>query len=254
MEAGLMYDILYTEFLKLKRSKVTIMILIGGITPALMTFLAFSDKSQNFINTWGWFFNTTLMLMCYIAPALFSLITGIIIIDEYQNNTLNLLFTCPVQRIKFLLCKYLIIVPVITLTYALSIIFTLIFGLLLNHNVLTNSLVISDIKINMWMVVLNIALLPLASAVSLYGKSIIGVSALGICYICTMFFLSGYKYNTFFPWFAPAIIASSLSREMGGFIAAEGNCIYAYISLVITFFVFIILSAFYFIKADVHYI
>lgn len=92
--------ILYTELLKLKGSKVLWLIPIGAFFPSLLNLFVLLNQNAMGLKM-GWmdlFGNNVSMMVLMIGPTLLALLTGYIVSREFQENTINSLFTYPAKK------------------------------------------------------------------------------------------------------------------------------------------------------------
>ena len=92
------------EFLKLKRSKIFLLSLIGAVLPPLLMFIAVTsfDEGHSFEML---FANVNMYMSAMFAVLIFAIIISYLFGREYNEHTLKTILTIPVSRGKFLLSK-----------------------------------------------------------------------------------------------------------------------------------------------------
>lgn len=119
-----MSDILYCEWLKLKRSKIAVVGLLGTIVVPLLVTI---NRLQNFINNpsnpialFDLYDGAMIFWMLLFAPLVMSVLAVYLIVREYSEKTLKTVFTVPISRKEFLQGKYLILFMIVMLFMVLS--------------------------------------------------------------------------------------------------------------------------------------
>ncbi|VYU68264.1 ABC-2 family transporter protein [Clostridium tertium] len=106
-----MLNILANERLKLKRNKLLLVCtLIALIIPTLMILVDIKDKNSITAVMSGieWLQRLVLPIQVIVYPVLSGFIITFLIQKEYTERTIINTLTAPTNRIKFLLCKYII--------------------------------------------------------------------------------------------------------------------------------------------------
>jgi bacitracin transport system permease protein len=249
-----MGSIIFSEIQKLKRSLVIWLIPICAFFPAFLSFSIYLDQDKmSWIGTgWGPILHTALVFMNYDGPCIFSIITGYIFANEYRNNTINVIFTIPIKRFKLFIGKLTVILSIIASTFLLSALFILILGFFLPHENINITLVWSYLKVMLLVIAANFSLVPTAALVAVAARNSIVPTILGISY-ALLFIPSAFaKHNYLLPWCIPAITASQAGKSLNGYIDGfRGNLWNCFISLVLTFTLFLLLSIIYYNKSDV---
>jgi len=199
-----MLNILYSEFLKLKRSFFLLLILAGGAFVPLIMFAG--HLAGNIDTEWDKYAgNVEAMMFLIGSVVLFSLATSYVFSREFTDKTAAALYTYPVNRIKILICKLLVIFSIIMAVYILQ--FVLIFcgGLLLNHEPLTKKILLYHMKIHLCSMVLQFALIPMVVLIASISKNIIPSIIYGvIAGLSNMFLMNSDKY-IYSPFMFPVL-------------------------------------------------
>ncbi|MCM1467398.1 MAG: ABC transporter permease [Alistipes sp.] len=108
-----MSNILYGEWLKLKRSKIIRIGLLGSlIVPVFVMFNTLQNYFQNpdtVIDFFSLYDSAIMFLMLLFAPLVMSIFAVWLISREYSEKTLKTIFSVPVSRKEFLTGKFLIL-------------------------------------------------------------------------------------------------------------------------------------------------
>lgn len=129
-----MIDLIFCEWLKLKRSKIILIELLGAlVVPFLLTV-------QNIRNAWfetgqvqdlAWLYDDELMFtMLLFGPLVMTVVTVYLLNREYTEKTLKTLFTVPIGRISFLGAKFILLFFLTMGFMLLSWLYLLVFSLL----------------------------------------------------------------------------------------------------------------------------
>ncbi|WP_123039199.1 ABC transporter permease [Cohnella candidum] len=253
-----MFSVLRAEFLKLKNTKIHWLILLGAIPANLITLSAFlpkvtPDGTPAGIDLQDMFYRQG-MTITILAPFMFALMTGYIVSREYQERTINQLFSYPISRVRILFAKLAAVLSLIVATSALSCASVTVTGLIA---ALTQqfdwAVVWAGIRMNMLACLLAFGTIPVAAALSMVGKSVIPSTVLGVfATIVTLIGEMGHGMKgILFPWLMPYWPV----RELGQGLAESGPNPYlapGAAILAVTFVVSLLFCIVYYEKAEVH--
>ena len=122
-----MLTFIQMEFLKLKRSNIFLLSIIGTILPPLLMFIAVIGFNE--ANSFDQLFaNVNMYMSAVFAVLLFAIILSYLFGREYNEHTLKTILTIPISREKFLLTKYIMFLVWILILTVVTSISTLIFG------------------------------------------------------------------------------------------------------------------------------
>lgn len=174
--------ILWAEAAKLRRSKLLWITILGIMIPTLVSTLMVLASKETY--SWQAWYHTNLQFQVMLmAPPLFSIFTGYIVAREYQDKTINALFSYPYARTNFYLGKMLIVAATIIGTLLLTFAINSGLGLFLLDDVISISEWLVYLKIYTAVCILFLALIPLWMYVSMIGKSIIPAIVTGVIII-----------------------------------------------------------------------
>lgn len=242
-----MFDVFYAECLKLKRSKMLWLVVIGAFLPALLNlFIALHNlEAKPFVPFKDLFNNNLLMMTMLMCPTLFALFAGYIFGREYQERTINSFLTVPHSRILLLLGKYAVMLPVMFATLALSFALTVLTGFLIRHDALTGGVLGDAAAKYLLLLVLEYALISAAATVSIVGKGYIPAMGLGVFAVISELTIMQSKYIMDYPWSAPLNMILHVSPKNDHF--SVGAMV-----LAIAFVIPLLFNILYYLKADVH--
>ncbi|HZD59782.1 MAG TPA: ABC transporter permease [Anaerolineae bacterium] len=244
-----MFKILHTELLKFKRGKILWLVPLGAFVAAFLTYMMLTQTQAHIHSIpWNSFFkNLEFLMNALVGPALFSLMAGFIVAQEYQNNTINQLFTYPTSRLKFLLGKTIIMIGIIAATFILAFIFTLGFGFIAKTDgPLTADIAWKHAQLFLRMIPMHFAWIPIAMTASMLGKNYIPPMAIGIGAVFFNIVIASSKYVSIFPYSVPFAITNALEGVQ------KVDYLKGIISLSLTFLIPFIFNLFYYAKSDVH--
>ncbi|MCM3767265.1 ABC transporter permease [Neobacillus niacini] len=167
-----MYNVMYCEFLKLKKSYFYLLLLIGiCFFPALMCLGWLGQGAYVYWNRY--IFQVEQMTYLFSGTILYVLIAAYIYSREFSCGAANTLFSYPVSRAKIFMAKFIIIVLFIFGAIILQLLLTILGGLLLPHEPLTMAIMEEHLKINLLVLLLQCSLLPVAILITLLSRNII---------------------------------------------------------------------------------
>jgi bacitracin transport system permease protein len=139
-------NLLYTEFLKLKRSKMQLISTVGAsVVPFMVVFASYIQmKTENpspIIKFHELFSNANLYTILVVGVPLYGVVAAYIFNREYMDDTLKNLLTIPVSRVNLILSKLLLLFMWIFILTLVSWALTLILGVLLQFQGLSQSLI-----------------------------------------------------------------------------------------------------------------
>lgn len=251
-----MFSVFYTEILKLKNTKLYWLVLLGVLPTCLVCLIEFLPKvflqGTNTVFDMQDIFYRQGMAVTILGPALFALMTGFIVAREYQERTINQLFTYPASRIRFLLAKLLVVFLLIVITVFLSFVLVIGFTLLVEHHIDVTALWMG-MKMNILICALSFGTIPVAAAISIIGKNIMPSSILAVIVsIIAVISEAGHGMHAIlFPWVTPYWPVRDLAQGIAQ-MGPNPYAIPAMIILILTFVVSLTFCILYYNRADVH--
>ncbi|WP_409200436.1 ABC transporter permease [Methanobrevibacter sp. DSM 116169] len=131
-----MLNIINTEFLKLKRSKMLILLLLGSlVTPSMMIVDAIKIhySNPNGIITLSALFDSNLMYSMLLFGLIVCVLVGTYLFTrEYKENTIKNIIPIPVSKISFIISKLIMLLILVMSFMLISWTYTVIFSTLFN--------------------------------------------------------------------------------------------------------------------------
>lgn len=232
------------EFLKLKRSKIFLLSLMGAILPPLLMFIAVTSfgEGQTFE---ALFTNVNMYMSAMFAVLIFAIIISYLFGREYNEHTLKTMLTIPISRGKFLMSKYVMFLVWILILTVVTSISTLIFGFMAGLEGFTVKLFIdSFVQLLFANVLLFLTFSPFVF-LSLFITNMVPAMVGGAALTLVNLMVYGQNWAPFVPWVCPYLIASGEIAEYSTSISVSYGIILA------TFIVGMVISYIYFTKKDV---
>jgi len=242
-------NLLFTEFLKLKRAKMFFVSVIGAAAAPILMFIGFLNmrsKTPDVPITFEIsFYNTNLYVLMLIGPLLYGVITAYLFNREYVEDTLKNLLTIPVSRISLITSKLVMLFLWIQALTLVAWGLTFILGLIGQFDDLSTAV----LWITMKEYIVGASLIFLVSTPTML------VTFLFKNYVPTIIFtaivtminlaLADMEYKALFPWSAVHVIASKQ-------LIPEYPMLYSYIAILSTSVVGFLATVLHFKKADIH--
>ena len=241
-----MYNFIEIEFLKLKRSKIFLLTLLGAMFPSFLMFL--SSKFGEFpetISMESFLSHVNMYMSLIFVVLLLTIIISYLFGREYNEHTLKTILTAPTTRKMFLLSKYsmfFIWVLLITIVTTLS---AVMFGFMADTTAFNITIMIDSFKeiliSNMLLFLTFTPLVFVALKITNLVPSMIG----GAILTFTNMIISSSKYAIYFPYSIPYLIASGEIAEY------TTNYTIPYLIIILTFITGLIISYTYFTRNDI---
>ena len=233
------------EFLKLKRSNIFLLSLIGAIIPPLLMFLAVTAFDEG--NTFELLFsNVNMYMSALFAVLLVAIMISYLFGREYNEHTLKTMLTIPVSRGKFLLSKYVMFLVWILILTAVTSISTVIFGFAAGLEGFSIKLLIDSFAQLLFANGLLFLTFSPFVFVSLFVTNMVPAMVGGAGLTLVNMMIYGQTWAPYVPWVCPYLIASGEIAEYSTSITVSYGIILA------TFVIGLIISYIYFTKTDVN--
>lgn len=167
-----MFDVIYCELAKLRRSYFFLLILGVICFFPVTLFIGWLGMGQH-IEWNNYLLQIEQINVMFINLSLFAITAAYIFTREYTGNTAQALFTYPASRTKIFAAKYLVVTVISSVAILLEVLLVFAFGLLLPHDPLTVDILLGHLRINCFMLIYVNALLPLAVLISILCRNII---------------------------------------------------------------------------------
>lgn len=244
-----MVSLLQCEFMKLKRSKMTIISILGAmVNPFMILVEIFKERSNNpdVVVTYYNIFSQSNMYMILIFGLIVYTVFGAYIFGrEYTENTLKTILTIPISKSALLICKFLTLIIWCISLSLLSWLFCLIVGILANASELTlNIILISLFECSFGTFLLILMLSPIIF-ITIWTKGIVIPVITSAAIVMINAALTNETLGALFPWSAIYLLVTNK-------IVYTGYPIILSVSIVfITILVGFLLCFYYFNKEDI---
>ena len=142
-----MYNAIYCEFLKLKRSNFYLVLLLLTCFFPLMLCLGWLAQGQ-FVMWNKYISQVENISVVMINLTMYALIAAYIYVREFSCNTAQTLFAYPIGRVKIFISKFIVITIMIVCVTLFQILLTFLGGLLLPHEELLLASTFGEISAN----------------------------------------------------------------------------------------------------------
>ncbi len=232
------------EFLKLKRSKIFLLSILGAILPPLLMFIAVTsfDEGQTFE---ALFTNVNMYMSAMFAVLIFAIIISYLFGREYNEHTLKTMLTIPISRGKFLMSKYVMFLVWIVILTVITSVSTLIFGFAAGLEGFTLKLFADSFAELLYANVLLFLTFSPFVFLSLFITNMVPAMVGGAALSLVNLMVYGQNWAPFVPWVCPYLIASGEIAEYATSISVSYGVILA------TFVIGLVISYVYFTKKDV---
>ena len=239
-----MFTFIEMEFLKLKRSRIFLLSLLGAVLPPLLMFIAVTsfDEGQTFE---ALFTNVNMYMSAMFAVLIFAIIISYLFGREYNEHTLKTMLTIPVSREKFLASKYIMFLVWIVILTVVTSISTLAFGFAAGLEGFSIKIFAEGFAQLLYANVLLFLSFSPFVFVSLFITNMVPAMIGGAGLALVNLMVYGQNWAPFVPWVCPYLIASGEIAEYTTSITVSYGVILA------TFVIGLVISYIYFTKTDV---
>jgi bacitracin transport system permease protein len=224
----LLANLLYAELLKLKRSNMFLVSIIGAAVAPFMCFIADvakrNERPDSPVNFGKFFSDTNFYVLMLIGVMLYGVITAYLFNREYVENTLKNILTIPVSKTSLIVSKVILLFIWIMLLTIAAWALTLVFGLIGSFEDLTIIILIKALKEYLIGGTLLFLLAMPTIFVTLLFKDYVPTIIFTIAITMVNVLISNSKYSGLYPWSATLAIATKTFRP-------EYAPIYSYISI-----------------------
>lgn len=232
------------EFLKLKRSNIFLLSIMGAILPPLLMFIATFAFYET--QTFEMLFSSVNMYMSALfAILLFAIMISYLFGREYNEHTLKTMLTIPVSRGKFLLSKYVMFLAWILILTVVTSASTLVFGFVAGLDGFSVKIVVDSFAQLLFANVLLFLTFSPFVFVSLLITNMVPAMVGGAGLTLVNMLIYGQTWAPYVPWVCPYLIASGEIAEYSASITVS------YAIILATFAIGLIVSYIYFTKTDV---
>lgn len=232
------------EFLKLKRSNIFLLSLLGAILPPLLMFIAVSAFGEG--NTFQILFtNVNMYMSALFAVLLFAIMISYLFGREYNEHTLKTMLTIPVSRGKFLASKYVMFLVWIVILTVVTTLSTLVFGFIAGLGGFSINLLIASFGELLFANILLFLTFSPFVFLSLFITNMVPAMVGGAGLTLVNLMIYGQTWAPYVPWVCPYLISS------GEIAQYSTSATVSYGIILATFVIGLMISYIYFVKTDV---
>ena len=241
-----MYNFLEIECLKLKRSKIFLLTLLGAIFPSFLLYLSAKFGEFTETITMETFLGQVNMYTSLIfIILLFTIIISYLFGREYTEHTLKTMITAPTSRKMFIISKYLMFLVWILLLTMITTTSAVIFGYMAGTTQITITAVFNSFKELLFTnLLLYLTFTPIVF-ITLIISNLVPAMIGGAVLTFTNMIIASSKYGIYFPWSCPYLIAS------GEILEYTSNITTSYLIILTTFIIGLMISYIYFTRKDI---
>jgi ABC-2 type transport system permease protein/bacitracin transport system permease protein len=232
------------EFLKLKRSRIFLLSLMGAVLPPLLMFIAVSAFDE--ANTFELLFtNVNMYMSALFAILIFAIIISYLFGREYNEHTLKTMLTIPVSRGKFIVSKYVMFLVWIIILTVVTSLSTVAFGFIAGLDGFSLKLFIDSFAQLLFANVLLFLTFSPFVFISLFITNMVPAMVGGAGLTLVNLMVYGQTWAPYVPWVCPYLIASGEIAEYSASVTLS------YGIILVTFAIGLIVSYIYFTRTDV---
>ena len=244
-----MVNLLYCEFLKLKRSKMFFISVLGAMVAPVMVFAglikAKITEPDKIITYSDMLEQTNLYVLLLFGVIVYGVIAAYLFSREYTENTLKSVLTIPISKEAFLTAKFLMLFVWMMILTAVAWVSTLLLGIVGNAAELSSDVIIQSIKeYFLGAFLLYFTMSPFVF-ITLWLKNLVTPIIAAATVVLGNVALANEDLAVLFPWTSPYLIAS------GDIEKYKYSTEIAIIIIFVVFFIGIFTSFVYFKKQDI---
>lgn len=208
-----MFNIIYSEFLKLKKSYLFIITLIASIfIPAIQCMAALFNNYEGISDTLRYSliknYRGNIEIFCFqiLYTVFLSLIASYIYCREFTDKTANIVYAYPISRTKIFIGKLLTLYIIIISIYVIQFLASYLTIYIAWNELPPKHFILTDMKVNIYSALLQFLLMPIPILIGNITKNIIFPVIYGIiASISSMFVMYTGIYMQFSPLMLPAL-------------------------------------------------
>lgn len=239
-----MINIIYSEILKLKKSKILLLIIVATLAMPIMLngAILLSQDDRTFES---YVFNSEGINFWMIFGILFSIVGGYVFSREYSEKTDSTLFSYPCSRTKIFFGKLIVVYILIFLTCVIQSVFAYLSYYLL-FGVLDKNLVIDDIIVNLKAMLFQMSIVIIPILLANLKKNMVLPIIYGVFSMCLSLVMEnvGFEYSKYNPLIGSVLCFSHQYEEY--YVDVNSSAI----ATSVCFIIFIMISIYQYSKTD----
>ncbi|WP_027624061.1 ABC transporter permease [Clostridium lundense] len=242
-----MHNGIYCEFLKIKRSPIFLVLIIGALAEPLL--MLWGQIFREDIVEWDTYMtNIEAMTFLVVGLLLFTLVASYIYTREFSERVAYAAYSYPLSKTKVFICKLITVFACIAFVYILQFIAILITGSIIDHEPLAKDFLILNIKIYCYSMLFQFAIAPLGILIGSISRNLImpmAYSAIGT--LITISIAEFNEGNIYFPLYYPAMPVMSAGKNNMQIVIKNQSIVIAIVFFIVTSALCII----YYKKSDI---
>jgi ABC-2 type transport system permease protein len=199
------------EFIKLKRSSLLWLVILGGILPSLVRAAQHSVYDFAPVDMWAWHLSAYQEIFVFCTAAVLIIVAVTIFTMEFQNGTASYIFTSATSRLKIYAAKLLILLLIIFVMFVTGAAMQLLMGSILLPIPITQNKLIQLIEITLWYIGTYFALAVFVAMVAAISKRFVISTGILFGYFILSFPVHYFGENPYVDIFMiPALGASKM--------------------------------------------
>lgn len=210
-----MFNIVYSEVLKLKKSYLfTIAVIVATFLPIIAFLIALSNDYSGVSSAYRYTliknYRANIEINCFefLYTIIFSLMAGYIFSREAQDKTDNVIYAYPISRIKIFIGKLVTLYIIISFIYAVQFLATYLTLGIAWQEVPSKYFITEDVKVNIYSLGAQFILMPIPILIANISKNIIFPVIYGVlgALSCTGVMMAGFTYSAVYMQFSPLML------------------------------------------------
>lgn len=205
-----MFNVLSTEFLKLRRSRLLLLAFTASFLPAMVRYLQYAFGRNGDTVSWEWFLASGQEITVFVMLTAVVLVSAFIFSMEYQYNTASYIFTSDVSRADIFISKQGSLLVIIAFLFAVSACSELLFGSIALRTALPKVLLLKFMEATVWYIFAYFLLSTAVSMLTVLMKRFAVSAAVVLGYLILVFPFH-LKNNLYIcPFMTPTVVAAKL--------------------------------------------
>lgn len=214
-----MVSLLQCEFMKLKRSKMTIISILGAMVNPFMILVEIlkerSNSSDVIVTYYDIFSQSNMYMILIFGLIVYTVFASYLFGREYTENTLKTILTIPVSKSALLISKFLTLIIWCVSLSILSWFFCLIVGILANASELSIIVILSSLFECSFGTLLLVLMLSPIVFITIWTKGIVIPVITSATIVMFNAALTNENIGALFPWTSIYLVASNRILETG---------------------------------------
>lgn len=200
-----MLNLIYCELLKLKKTYIIHVSLIGGIFISILMDLIPLVSAEKFQSFEHYSSTIDVLNILLLYTILFSLIAGYVFSREFVDKTASTIYACSISRNKIFFSKLIVIYILISLVYMVRIVFIYLSCYVLGNSLPEVGFMVKHIEYNVYSLMFEFLLIPIPVLITNVSNNIILPTVYGIAGTIITIITSGSSstFAKYIPWSTP---------------------------------------------------